>query len=86
MKRSSFRGVTIERGRWKAQIGYSGKTHHIGTYDTDVEAAKAYDKEARRVNGKKALCNFPVVALSNSTQNKTDTLLIKNLTFFSSSK
>jgi len=58
MKRSSFRGVTIERGRWKAQIGYDGKTHHIGTYDTDAEAAKAYDLEAIRVHGVKALCNF----------------------------
>ena len=25
MKRSMYRGVTIERGRWKAQIGYGGK-------------------------------------------------------------
>jgi len=55
---SRFRGVTIERGRWKAQIGYDGKTHHIGTYDTDVEAAKAYDKEYIKVHGTKALCNF----------------------------
>ena len=59
MKRSSYRGVTIERGRWKAQIGYGGKTHHIGTFDTDVDAAKAYDSEALRVHGKKALLNFP---------------------------
>ena len=59
MKRSSYRGVTIERGRWKAQIGYGGKTHHIGTYDTDVDAAKAYDSEALRVHGAKALLNFP---------------------------
>jgi len=59
MTRSKYRGVTIERGRWKAQIGYGGKTHHIGTYDTDVEAAKAYDAEAIRVHSGKALCNFP---------------------------
>ena len=59
MKRSSYRGVTIERGRWKAQIGYGGKTHHIGTFDTDVDAAKAYDSEALRVHGIKALLNFP---------------------------
>eukprot|EP00946_MAST-07B_sp_MAST-7B-sp1_P002844 g2844.t1 len=59
MKRSSYRGVTIERGRWKAQIGYGGKTHHIGTFDTDVDAARAYDSEALRVHGKKALLNFP---------------------------
>ena len=60
MKPSSYRGVTIERGRWKAQIGYEGKTHHIGTFDTDEEAARAYDREAIRVHGAKAQCNFPV--------------------------
>ena len=58
MKRSSYRGVTIERGRWKAQIGYGGKTHHIGTFDTDVDAAKAYDSEALRVHGKRRCSIF----------------------------
>lgn len=59
MAKSEFRGITIERGRWKAQIGYQGKTHHIGTYSTAAEAALAYDKEAIRVHGAKAQRNFP---------------------------
>jgi hypothetical protein len=59
MVKSEFRGVTIERGRWKAQIGYQGRTHHIGTYSTAAEAALAYDEEAVRVHGAKAQRNFP---------------------------
>ena len=59
MKPSKYRGVTIERGRWKAQIGFNGKTHHIGTFDSDVEAARAYDERALKVHGSRALLNFP---------------------------
>ena len=58
--RTSNKITQIKDTEWVTldKIGYDGKTHHIGTYDTDAEAAKAYDLEAIRVHGVKALCNF----------------------------
>jgi hypothetical protein len=36
------RGVTIQKGRYKAQIKLDGKTAHIGIFNTSEEAATAY--------------------------------------------
>jgi hypothetical protein len=53
---SGFHGVTAERKRWKAQITYGGKYHHLGTFGTKQEAALAYDRAARKHGeGKKKL-------------------------------
>lgn len=44
--KSNFRGVclTPNKKRFVAQIGVNKKKIHIGTFKTDVEAAKAYDE------------------------------------------
>ena len=41
---SSFAGVSREKrhGRWKALIGLFGKTYRLGTFDSEIDAAKAY--------------------------------------------
>lgn len=43
--KSRFRGVDWrkERGRWRAKATLNGKTHYLGTFEEEVEAARAAD-------------------------------------------
>jgi hypothetical protein len=36
------RGVTMQRGKYKAQIKLNGKTTHIGIYPSEAQAAEGY--------------------------------------------
>jgi hypothetical protein len=57
---SRFKGVSrTSTGRWRAQIGHNRRSTHLGTYDTETAAARAYDAKARELFGEFARLNFP---------------------------
>ncbi|WP_010243847.1 AP2 domain-containing protein [Acetivibrio cellulolyticus] len=57
---SKYVGVSFNRriNRWTAQITYNYKMYHLGRFDDEIKAAKAYDKKALELFGEKAKLNF----------------------------
>ena len=67
-KRSAFRGVhwSKQRKKWQVRITYDSKQHHVGCFDNEEPAARAYDAAARQHHGERAQLNF---AAGNSESN-----------------
>src|SRR5215213_1409180 len=56
--RSRYRGVYWDRGRWRAAIKIKGCKRHLGYFDDEAEAARAYDRAAVEAYGPRAKRNF----------------------------
>lgn len=58
---SGYRGVSLTRcsGHWHAEICIGNKTITLGEHISKEDAARAYDKAAKRYFGKFAHLNFP---------------------------
>lgn len=58
---SKYKGVSFRRKRkkWTAQLFTNGKQTFIGDFNSEIDAAVAYDKAALKNNGEFAYLNFP---------------------------
>jgi len=59
--RSKYTGVTWVKTtkKWRADICIDKKVKYLGCYDSEKQAAKAYDKTAKKHRGEYAVLNFP---------------------------
>jgi hypothetical protein len=55
---SIYKGVQKRRNKWIARIGINRGRLFLGYFNTEEEAAKAYDKKALELYGDKAYTNF----------------------------
>jgi len=58
---SKYKGVHWHNlhNRWAARITFEKKTIDLGYFRSEIEAAKAYDRAARKYHGEFASLNFP---------------------------
>ncbi len=59
---SKFKGVCLDRswsGRWYVQIRVGSAKTFLGRFESEEDAAHAYDKAARMLHGEFATVNFP---------------------------
>lgn len=63
---SQYRGVTASRGsgvrggkRWRAQISLDSVRIYLGSFTTEIAAARAYDAAARKMDPEFSILNFP---------------------------
>jgi hypothetical protein len=65
---SKYRGVCWDKrhNKWAVQITHDGKLLHLGYFEDEEEAARAYDRAARAQHGETAQLNFPAEGESGS--------------------
>ena len=55
-----YRGVCIDKSghhRWYARIGYNGRRHYLGRFDSPEDAARAYNDAAQKYYDERAVLN-----------------------------
>ena len=64
--RSKYKGVDWAKDmrRWRARIRFKGKRIYLGSFEEEIDAAKAYDRAARKYHAEFASLNFPESASS----------------------
>ncbi len=60
-KDSKYKGVCwdIYNKKWRAQINFNRECRYLGVFEDEIEAAKEYDKHAKKLFGEFAYLNFP---------------------------
>jgi len=57
---SQYKGVSVFRDKWAADIRINNKTIHLGIFSTEHGAAMAYDRKAIELFGEFARTNFDI--------------------------
>lgn len=60
--RSAFKGVFPAGRRWRAQLTVEGVRRSLGTFETEAEAAEAYNRAAYEAHGRFARLNVVPLA------------------------
>lgn len=55
---SKYKGVRRPKNKWLAEIRTHSKSIHLGSYEIEIDAAKAYDAKAKELFGEFACTNF----------------------------
>ncbi len=63
---SKYRGVAMGGNKWVACIGAGCTRKYLGAFDNEIDAAKAYDVEAKNKYGEFAQLNFSAGILCGS--------------------
>ena len=54
---SLYKGVNKSMGRWRAEVAFQGQKYHLGRFDTEEAAARAYNNKALEIGGEYAYIN-----------------------------
>ena len=54
---SKFKGVQFENNKWRSRIRLNKKLYHLGMFENEIDAAKAYNKAAKKLFGEYAKLN-----------------------------